>query len=104
MELNGRGVNVDIDNITIESRPSRRDILKAVSTIGRYIDDWNNPKYCLQVGSTFGIRHLHLDRTKCMQGTAITDFSGKYSFTIHIPIGSVVGIYVVKISDILAIF
>jgi len=47
MELNGGDVIVDIDNITIEPRPSRRDILKVVSTIGRYIDGWNNPTLAL---------------------------------------------------------
>ena len=30
--------HVDVD-IPLEPRPTRRDVLKAVSTIGRYIDD-----------------------------------------------------------------
>jgi len=35
MQLNAGTTDVDVD-ITIEPRPSRRDTLKAVSTIGRY--------------------------------------------------------------------
>jgi hypothetical protein len=41
IEVNGRD-DVDED-IPIKPRPTRRNILKAVSTIGRYIDDLDNP-------------------------------------------------------------
>jgi len=74
MEVNG-GDDIDIDiDITLEPRPSRRDVLKAISTIGRYVDDWNDPtarKLEALLGS-FN-RQLSLDETKSMKATAITD-------------------------------
>ena len=43
MEING-GDDVDnINDIPLEPHPSQHDVLKAVSTIGRYIDDLNDP-------------------------------------------------------------
>jgi hypothetical protein len=47
-EINGGDDDGDIDLDTpAEARPNQRDVLKAVSTIGRYIDDMNDPMMCL---------------------------------------------------------
>jgi len=73
MIMNG-GDDVDTD-IPMEPRPSRRDVLKAASTIGRYIDDWNNHtarKLEALLGS-FN-RQLTLDETNGMKTAMITDF------------------------------
>ncbi|KAF8871172.1 hypothetical protein CPB84DRAFT_1801098 [Gymnopilus junonius] len=41
IEING-GDDVDED-IPVEPRPVRHDVLKASSTIIRYLEDWNDP-------------------------------------------------------------
>ena len=41
MEING-GDDVD-DDIPPEPRPTRRDVLKAASTINKYVQDSNDP-------------------------------------------------------------
>jgi hypothetical protein len=63
------------DNIPLEPHPTRCDVLKAVSTVRRYIDDWNNPiarKMEALLGS-FNMQ-LHLDETRSMKSTVLTDF------------------------------
>ena len=42
MEING-GDDVDDEFEIIEPRPTRRDVLKAVSTINKYIDELDDP-------------------------------------------------------------
>ncbi|KAF8911490.1 hypothetical protein CPB84DRAFT_1761954 [Gymnopilus junonius] len=41
IEING-GDDVDED-IPVEPRPARHDVLKTSSTISRYLEDWNDP-------------------------------------------------------------
>ena len=72
IEINGRD-DVD-DDLPSEPCPTHWDVLKAVSTIGRYIDDLNEPiahKMEAILGS-FN-RQLHLDENKTMRTTLLTD-------------------------------
>jgi hypothetical protein len=74
IEINGG----DDDDIPPEPRPTRHDVLKAASTIGRYIDDMNEPiarKLEALLGS-FN-RQLRLDETRSMKSTVLTDFFGR---------------------------
>ncbi|KAF8499432.1 hypothetical protein BU17DRAFT_53259 [Hysterangium stoloniferum] len=76
IEING-GDDVDED-IPIEPHPTRRDVLKAVSTINRYIDDRNDPitrKFEAILGSFK--RQLRLEATTSLKETVITDFFQK---------------------------
>ena len=73
IEINGGD---DIDNdIPLEPRPTRRDVLKAISTIGRYVDDLNEPiaRKMEAVLESFS-RQLRLDETRTMKGSILTDF------------------------------
>ena len=76
MEINGGDDGGDNDlNAPTKPRPNRQDVLKAVSTIGRYIDDMNDPiahKMEELLGS-FN-RQLRLEETKSMKNTVLTDF------------------------------
>jgi hypothetical protein len=66
----------DIDEIiSIEPRPTRRDVLKGVSTIGKYVADWDDPiaRKIEVLLSSFN-RKLRLDETRNMKETVITDF------------------------------
>jgi len=73
MEING-GDNVD-DNICLKPYPNRRDILKAVSTIGRYIEDLNEP-IAHRMEALLGPFNMQLclDETKSMKTTVLTDY------------------------------
>ena len=74
IEING-GDNVSIDDMPIEPRPTRRDVLKAVSAVSRYAEDLNHPiarKFKALLGS-FN-RQLRLEETKSMKETVLTDF------------------------------
>jgi hypothetical protein len=73
VEING-GDDVDND-IPLEPRPTRRDLLKAVSTIGRYVDDLNEPiaRKMEAVLGSFS-RQLRLDETRTMKSSVLTDF------------------------------
>ncbi len=73
VEING-GDDVDKD-ILIEPRPTRRDVLKAASTIGRYIDDLNDP-LARKIEALLGSfnRQLRLEETSSMKDTTLTDF------------------------------
>ncbi|KIJ98731.1 hypothetical protein K443DRAFT_626750 [Laccaria amethystina LaAM-08-1] len=76
MEITG-GDDVD-DDIIIEPRPTRREVLKAVSTIGACIeesDDPNSRKLEALLGSLN--RQLRLDETRNMRDTHLTDFFQK---------------------------
>jgi hypothetical protein len=66
----------DVDNdIPLEPRPTGRDLLKAVSTIGRYVDDLNEPiaRKMEAVLGSFS-RQLRLDETRTMKSSVLTDF------------------------------
>jgi hypothetical protein len=73
VEING-GDDVDND-IPLEPRPTGRDLLKAVSTIGRYVDDLNEPiaRKMEAVLGSFS-RQLRLDETRTMKSSVLTDF------------------------------
>lgn len=68
------GDDVDED-IPTKPRPTRRDVLKAISMIGRYIDDINNPIACkveaLLVTFNKQLRH---EETKNMKETFLTEY------------------------------
>jgi hypothetical protein len=74
IETNG-GDDMDMDDIPIEACPTRRDILKAVSTISKYIDELNDPiaRKLEDIFSSFK-RQLRLDETRSMKATVLTDF------------------------------
>ena len=69
------GDNVNEDDIPIKPHPTQRDILKAVSTINRYLDDLNNPIACKLKGllGSFN-RQLHLEESQNTKETVITNF------------------------------
>jgi hypothetical protein len=59
----------------VEPRPTRRDVLKAASTIGKYTNDMNDPlarKMEALLGS-FN-RLLRLEETKFLKDAHLTDF------------------------------
>ncbi|KAF8488158.1 hypothetical protein F5888DRAFT_1623408 [Russula emetica] len=73
MEING-GDDGD-DDIFAEPCPNQHDVLKAVSTIGRYIDDLNGPiarKTEVLLGP-FNTQ-LCLEETRNLKSTVLTDF------------------------------
>jgi hypothetical protein len=73
------GDDVD-DDIVIKPRPTRREVLKAVSTIGVCIKDSNDPnahKLEALLGSLN--RQLHFDETRSMRDTRRTLHSPTYS-------------------------
>ncbi|KAF8888577.1 hypothetical protein BD779DRAFT_450227 [Infundibulicybe gibba] len=58
-----------------EPRPTHRDVLKAVSTISEYIDEWNDPisrKMEAMLGSFS--KQMRLRETRRMKDTTLTDF------------------------------
>jgi len=62
-------------NISHEPPPTRRDILKATSTIGKYTDGMNDPiaRKMEVILDTF-TRQLCLDETRTMKNSVLTDF------------------------------
>ena len=58
-----------------EKWPTQREVLKAVSTIGRYTADLNDPILC-KIEGLLGLfnRQLRLEETHSMQMTQLTDF------------------------------
>ena len=63
----------DVDNdIPLDPRPTYRDVLKAVSTIHRYIDDLNDPIACKMEAllASFNMK-LHLNESRSMKGTVL---------------------------------
>jgi len=79
---NGQDINSgdDVSEDVIEPYPTRRDLLKATSTINKYINNLNDPlahKMEAILGS-FN-RQLHLEGTRGMKDTTLTDFFTKLS-------------------------
>lgn len=69
------GDDVD-DDIIIKPCPTRREVLKAVSTIGVCrVKDLNDPNTC-KLETLLGLfnRQLRLDETRSMRDTHLTDF------------------------------
>jgi hypothetical protein len=74
IEING-GDDVNEDDIPIEPRPTGHEVLKAVSTITRYIKDLNSPiARTLEANLGSFNRQLHLEESKRMKETVLTDF------------------------------
>jgi len=73
VEING-GDDVDDDG-SIKPLPTRLDVLKAVSTIGKYVDDLNDPTAC-KIEALLGSFNwqLCLDEAKSAKDTVLTDF------------------------------
>ncbi|KAF8219085.1 hypothetical protein L208DRAFT_1555854, partial [Tricholoma matsutake] len=66
----------DVDNdIPLDPRPTYRDVLKAVSTIHRYIDDLNDPiaHKMEALLASFNMK-LCLNESRSMKGTVLTDY------------------------------
>jgi hypothetical protein len=63
------------DKKPLEPCPSQCDVLKAVSTIGRYISDLNDPIAC-KIEALLGSFNMQLclDETRSMKNTVLTDF------------------------------
>ena len=77
--------NIDInggddiaDGIPTVPHPTRCDVLKAVSTIHRYIEDSNDPtaRKMEALLASFNMK-IRLDGTRCMKNTVLTDFCSK---------------------------
>ena len=68
------GDDID-DDITLEPYPTQHDVLKAVSTIARYVGDWNDLIAC-KIEALLGSfnRQLRYDETRNMKNTVLTDF------------------------------
>jgi hypothetical protein len=78
IKANGGDDVDDLEDIPIKPRPTRRDILKAVSTISKYVNELNNPitRKLEDILGSFN-RQLHLNETKSMKATVLTDFFRK---------------------------
>ena len=72
-DING-GDDVD-DGVAIEPQPTRREVLKAVLTISKYIDELDDPLSCKIEGllQSFN-RQLCLNETKNIKDTDLTNF------------------------------
>ena len=73
IEING-GDDVDVDG-PVEPYPTHREVLKAVSTIGKYTNDLNDP-FARKIEALLGsfTKQLRLEETERMKNTVLTDF------------------------------
>jgi len=71
LEINGGD---DVDDELIEPRPTRHDVLKAVSTIKKYIDELDDPvsRKMEEILGPFN-QQLHFEETKNMKDTVSTN-------------------------------
>ena len=71
MDINGR----DELNVVVEPVPTRRELLKVVSTIRKYIDGSNN-SLARKIDALLGsfTRQLRFEETQRMKDSVITDF------------------------------
>lgn len=78
MEINGGDDADDATDTPLTPRPTRRDILAAVSTIRRFAEDMNDPIARKMEGilGSFN-RQLRFDRANSMKNTVLTDFFKK---------------------------
>ena len=68
------GDDVD-DGVAIEPQPTRREVLKAVLTISKYIDELDDPLSRKIEGLLRSFnRQLRLDKTKSMKDTVLTKY------------------------------
>lgn len=73
IDINGRD-DVD-DGVAIEPQPTRHEVLKAVSTISKYIDELDDPVSRKIEGLLRSFnRQLRLDETKNMKDTVLTKY------------------------------
>ena len=72
-EINGSD-NIDGD-VAIRPRPTRWEVLQAMSTIGSYIEDLNDPIACKikAIVGSFNMQ-VHLDEVNTMKPTFMTDY------------------------------
>jgi hypothetical protein len=74
IEING-GYDVNEDDLPIEPCPTWHEVLKAVLTIIRYIEDLNNPiAHKLEAILGSFNRQLYLEESKRMKETVLTNF------------------------------
>ena len=73
IDTNG-GDDVD-DGVAIEPQPTRQEVLQAVSTISKYIDELHDPLSRKIEGLLRSFnRQLRLDKTKSMKDTVLTKY------------------------------
>jgi len=65
----------EANTVDEQPHPTRRDVLKAASTITRYTEDMNEPIVC-KMEALLGAfnRQLRLDETRGMKDTHLTEF------------------------------
>ena len=65
----------DVDDEPVEPRPTRCDILKAASTIGKYTNELNDP-LARKIEALLGSfnRQLCLEETTAMKDSVLTDY------------------------------
>jgi hypothetical protein len=75
LEING-GDDVDDEFEIVEPRPTRRDVLKAVSTINKYIDELDSDPVSRKIEGLLGQfnRQLRFEETKNMKDTVLTNY------------------------------
>ena len=76
MDING-GDNIE-DGVLTDPCPTHHDVLKAVSTICRYIEDLNDP-ITWKMEALLGIfnMNIRLDKSQVLKNTVLTDFFQK---------------------------
>ena len=75
MDINGRD---DIYGIPANPRPTHREVLKAVLTIHRYIEDLNDPiAQTMETHLASLSMKIRLDGARCMKNTLLTNFFPK---------------------------
>src|ERR1700678_3578022 len=83
IDING-GDNVD-DDSPVEPPPTRREVLKALSTIGKCLEDLNHPIAC-ELDTLLGTfnRQLRLKEIQNMRPTLVTGFFQKSQASLFI--------------------
>ena len=68
-------MSMTIDDGPVEPCPTRREVLKAVSTIGKYTNDLNDP-FAPKIEALLGsfTSQLHLEEIGGMRNAVLTDF------------------------------
>ena len=62
----------------MDPRPAQLDVIKAVSTIRKYIEELDDPiAQKTEAHLAFFNMNIRLDRTRCMKNTLLTDFFSK---------------------------
>ena len=79
IEING-GDDVDDDG-PVEPHPTRHEVLKAVSTIGKYTNNLNDP-FSWKIKALLGLftQQLRLEETRHIKNGVLTDFSSSHEY------------------------